>query len=182
MKDVWWMKWCSLRTLPLLLTQMHNNRAAQIYVDPTQRSHTKPGVFLECFDGMGPGLNRLNLPSFPRDSSSFWIWFSRKNMATANASSARSCNLGGIMTLSSPIKSSREGFGQSMLRGGHTENAHTATTAITKRLSVCAWPCLPLYVWISPDVQILKCEVFTLGFVISSSKIPKAKRGKALEI
>lgn len=48
-----------------------------------------------------------NLPSFPRDSSSFWIWFSKTNMATANASSARSCNLGGIMTRSSPIKSSR---------------------------------------------------------------------------
>lgn len=59
-------------------------------------------------DGIRGSEGPVNLPSFPRDSSSFWIWFSRKNMATANASSARSCNLGGIMTLSSPIKSSRE--------------------------------------------------------------------------
>ena len=45
-------------------------------------------------------------------------------MATANASSASSCNLGGIMTLSSPIKSSTTGFGQSTLGGEHTET-HT---------------------------------------------------------
>lgn len=48
------------------------------------------------------------LPSFPRDSSSFWIWFSKKNMATANAKSARSWNFGGIMILRSPIKQSSE--------------------------------------------------------------------------
>lgn len=131
-----------------------------------ERSQTQPGVFLKCCYGIRLSFSRINLPSFPRDSSSFWIWFSRKNMATANASSARSCNLGGIMTLSSPIKSSREGvWSLHAQRGGHTKNTHTATTVITKRLSVCAWPSLPVCVWTSPDVQILLCEVFTFGWV-----------------
>uniref|UniRef100_A0A3P8T3A2 Selenoprotein F n=1 Tax=Amphiprion percula TaxID=161767 RepID=A0A3P8T3A2_AMPPE len=35
--------------------------------------------------GGGGGGRGCNLPSFPRDSSSFWIWFSRKNMATLSA-------------------------------------------------------------------------------------------------
>lgn len=156
---MWWIKQSSLSTLPLLLTQMHNNGDAHIYDVIQERkrdlTHNLGKCFLVRWRDEDDGFSRINLPIFPRDSSSFWIWFSRKNMATANASSARSCNLGGIMTLSSPIKSSREGFGQSMLRGGHTENAHTATTVITKRLSVCAWPSLRLRVWISPDVQIL---------------------------
>lgn len=67
------------------------------------------------------GCRPSNSPSFPLDSSRFWIWFSRTSMATANASSASSCNLGGIMTLSSPMNSSGPGLGQSMLGGGRTE-------------------------------------------------------------
>ena len=125
--------------LPLSLslsTQMHHNGDAQISSGPGGRDINTPSsmrfswsVMMGCDRAAAP----LNLPSFPRDSSSFWIWFSRKNMATANASSARSCNLGGIMTLSSPIKSSREGFGQSMLSGGDTANTHTHTHTHTQR-------------------------------------------------
>ncbi len=44
------------------------------------------------------------LPSFARDSSSFWIWFSINSIATPNAITASSWNLGGIMILRSPIK------------------------------------------------------------------------------
>lgn len=126
MKHVWWMKCCSLS----LSTQMHHNGDAQIYSDPGGRNLNTPSSMRFSWSvvmGWDRAAAPLNLPSFPRDSSSFWIWFSRKNMATANASSARSCNLGGIMTLSSPIKSSREGFGQSMLSGGDTENTHIHT-------------------------------------------------------
>lgn len=43
-------------------------------------------------------------PSFARDSSSFWIWFSKKSIATAKATTASSCNLGGIIILRSPMK------------------------------------------------------------------------------
>ena len=43
-------------------------------------------------------------PSFDRDSSSFWIWFSKKSIATAKATTASSCNLGGIIILRSPMK------------------------------------------------------------------------------
>ncbi len=46
------------------------------------------------------------LPSFPRDSSSFWIWFSKKIIAMAKANRARSWNFGGIFNLKSPIKKS----------------------------------------------------------------------------
>lgn len=42
-----------------------------------------------------------------------------------------------------------------LLREGDTVNTHTATTVITKRLSVWAWPSLPVLLWISPSVQIL---------------------------
>lgn len=48
-------------------------------------------------------LRASRLPSFPRESSSFWIWFSRKSIATPKVSTANSCNLGGIIILSSPI-------------------------------------------------------------------------------
>lgn len=150
MEHVWWMECSSLSTLPHLLTQMHN-RDVKIYKTQRQIPHTQPWVFLRCSHWMGSRCSRLNLPSFPRDSSSFWIWFSRKNMATANASSARSCILGGIMTRSSPIKSSRKGFGQSMLRGGDGKN-RGSTTVTTKRRILCAWPSLPPSVWISPDL------------------------------
>lgn len=96
--------------------------------------------------------DRLNLPSFPRDSSSFWIWFSKKNMATAKASSARSCNLGGIMTLRSPIKSSRQRYRSVHAQAGR----HWKRTRLQS-----GWVCMhgPVFfcvlAWIFTTVQII---------------------------
>lgn len=103
-RSFWWNVWRIKGDLKCTTMGMRTCMMTQ------QRDLTQSPGFLECSDVLTSGLSRFNLPSFPRDSSSFWIWFSRKNMATAKASSARSCNLGGIMTLSSPIKSSREGI------------------------------------------------------------------------
>lgn len=119
----------------------------------------QPFQLTPCSDPFGATFyhDRINSPSFPRDSSSFWIWFSRKNMATVNASSASSCNLGGITTLSSPIKSSGGGFGHSILRRGNSErNSGCGDYSVAEEREHG-----PLFiasqerVWISCNVQIL---------------------------
>lgn len=101
-----------------------------------------------------------NLPSFPRDSSSFWIWFSKTNMATANASSASSCNLGGIMTRSSPIKSSRSKiWSVHARRRRHWKRTHTHT--LGWRWLQSGWVSVhgpvssAARVWVYPTVPIL---------------------------
>lgn len=101
---------------------------------PHLSARAPPHTVLRSRFGAAFRRDRFNLPSFPRDSSSFWIWFSRKNMATANASSASSCNLGGIMTLSNPIKSSGEGFGHSILGRDNTETNSGCGVGVTQRL------------------------------------------------
>lgn len=130
-------------------------------------------------DGIRGSEGPVNLPSFPRDSSSFWIWFSRKNMATANASSARSCNLGGIMTLSSPIKSSRERWWsvhaqrKRRRRRKHTHSSddggYKAAESVCMALSLSQ--SLPLrvcgYLPAFRSCGYLKRDVFKLGLVIS---------------
>lgn len=57
-------------------------------------------------------------PSLLLESSSLWIWFSMKSIATAKARTASSCNLGGIVVRRSPIKRAAESF-----RGGSSYQA-----------------------------------------------------------
>lgn len=76
-------------------------------------------------------------------------------------------------------------FGQSMLGGGDTGNAHAHThtrthagvAVVTKRLSVCAWPCLLCCACVGisycPDPLVcLTCGVFVPIEVVSLSEIP----------
>lgn len=146
----------------ILLNQTQNIDEAQIYFDPNGRQSSLP----DSCDRRG--CDRLNLPSFPRDSSSFWIWFSKKNMATAKASSARSCNLGGIMTLSSPIKSSRQRYWSVHAQAGR----HWKRTRLQS-----GWVCMhgPVFfcvlVWISTTVQIISLTQTRYGDVLVDNSI-----------
>lgn len=83
-------------------------------------------------------------------------------MATANASSARSWNLGGIMTLSSPIKSSRARWWSVHVLRRRRWNTHTHASGAHKAVER---PCMALSSrrW-NPQ---LKCDVFMLRRIIS---------------
>lgn len=77
---------------------------------PSSRDSPRPLRTPTCYSRQcppaspGPEHRSAASPSFARDSSSFWIWFSKKSIATAKATTASSCNLGGIIILRSPMK------------------------------------------------------------------------------
>lgn len=108
----------------------------------------------------------FNLPRCPRDSSSFWIWFSRRNMATANANAARSCTLGGIMTLSSPIKPS--GVLQSLFGGAAAGRTHGSEGNNRAAECRCMAPLLLL---------IINAEYSWFGYFIKSLPTRRLDRG-----
>lgn len=134
---VWWMMCCSSQHTASYWPQTHNDGDAQISIDPSDGPHTQPAVSLDCCE-----LQPLELTELSPGLLQLLDLVLQEEHGHCESQQRQKLQLGRHHDSEQPHQIIQIGiWSVHAQRRRHWKHTHTLAV-ITKRLSVCTWPCL----------------------------------------